>query len=88
MRITETFDVYDQTGRVIETRTVTYDTSPEQDNETTLTDRANAAMVDLRTLRDTTGTLTNTQVANGLRLLARAVLALIRLQLRRLDAAD
>lgn len=85
---TETISVYDPAGNLISTRTVTWETTPEQDNEETLNGRATTAMADLRTLASTTGTLTNAQVATGLRLLARAVLALIRLQLRQLDSAD
>lgn len=85
---TETFTRYDQSGNVLESRVVTWESTPEQDNEETLTDRAATAMADLRTLTNTTGTLTNAQVANGLRLVARVALALIRLQLRQLDATD
>lgn len=84
----ETFTRYDKQGNVIGTQTITYTTSPEQDNEATLNDRAATALVDLRTLRDTTGTLSNAQVASGLRLLARVAIGLIRLQLRQLDSAD
>lgn len=85
---TGTVDTYDINGKLIETRVVTWDSTPEQDNETTLTDRATAALVDLRALANTTGTLSNAQVANGLRLLARVAIGLIRLQLRQLDATD
>ena len=85
---TETIETYDKAGRLVSTRTVTWTTTPEQDNETTLTGRATSALVDLRTLRDTTGTLTGLQMSNGLRLLARVAIGLIRLQLRQLDSAD
>jgi hypothetical protein len=85
---TETVETYDQAGNLIDRRTITWQTTPDQDNEATVGDRASAAMADLRTLRDTTGTLTAAQMSNALRLLARVALALIRLQLRRFDSTE
>lgn len=61
---------------------------PERANERTLDQRAEAAMAGLRTLTNGTGTLTAVQLTAGLRLCARALLVLVRLQLRRLDATD
>ncbi len=57
-------------------------------NEETMHSRAAAALADLRTLRDTTGTLTGAQLSSAARLLARVCIGLIRLRLRALEGTD
>lgn len=57
-------------------------------NERDMRTRADAALADLRTIRDSTGTLTGLQLSNAVRMLARVLLVLARLYLRRLDATD
>ncbi len=57
-------------------------------HEQMLNARVDSVLPDLRVLVNTTGTLTNTQVANGLRLVARVLIAIIRLHLRRFDGVD
>ncbi len=84
---TENIEVW-RDGKLVETRTYTYELTSEQMNEGTLGQRASDALPELRALASTTGTLTNTQVANGLRLLARVAIAVVRLHLRRLEAVD
>jgi hypothetical protein len=54
----------------------------------TLNERADAALADLRTIATSTGTLTGAQLSNAVRVLARVGIALIRLELRRLDDTD
>jgi hypothetical protein len=57
-------------------------------NLTALTDRADAALADLRLIVNSTGTLTGLQLSNAVRVLARADVGLIRLLLLRLDGID
>lgn len=56
--------------------------------ERTIRAQAEQALANLRTVRDSTGTLTNDQLSQAVRLLARIVIALVRLVLRRLDSTD
>lgn len=49
-------------------------------------DRVNDALGGLKTIADSTGTLTALQLSNAVRLLARAVIALIRIRLGRREA--
>ncbi len=56
--------------------------------EETLHARAWEAADGLRSIVNSTGPLSATQLSNAVRLLARVALALVRLQLRRLDSAD
>lgn len=79
---------YDQQGRVVESRDVTWETTPEQDNEDTLNARLDQALAVLTTLANDTGTLTAAQITTELRRVARITAALVRLQRRRLDTAD
>ncbi len=81
-------ETYDQQGSLVSTRTVTWETSPEQDNEASLQQRAGDVLADLRTIRDTSGSLTAAQLSNAVRVLARACIAITRLHLRRLEGTD
>jgi hypothetical protein len=53
--------------------------------EETIRDNAQAVLQDLRQIRDSTGTLSSANLSAAVRVLARAVIAIIRLQLRQLD---
>lgn len=79
--------VFDRNGNVVSEKVVERDIT-EESNDSTLRQRADQALAGLRTLSNTTGTLTAAQLSDAVRLLARAVNALIRLALRKLDAAD
>ncbi len=57
-------------------------------HEQTLNARADALMLDLRALVNTTGNLSSAQLSAAVRLLARALLTLARLHWRRLDGTD
>lgn len=63
-------------------------TTPEGQNETTMRTQADAALADLRLVASSSGTLTGAQLSNAVRVIARVVIALVRLQLRRLDGVD
>lgn len=73
-------------GQLVSTRTVP--DNPETVNAATIEAAAAAALDGLRQIAGTTGTLTGAQLSNAVRLLARVAIRLIRLQLRKLDAAD
>lgn len=88
MRRTQRVDTYDLAGNLIETRTDVWDSPIEQDSEETLRTRADEALASLVTVANGTGTMTTAQLTSTVRLLARGVAALIRLQLRRLDSID
>ncbi len=60
----------------------------ESVHEQTLNARADTALVDLRALVNTTGNLSSAQLSGAVRLLARVLLTLARLQWRRLDGTD
>lgn len=57
-------------------------------NAVALRTRAGEALTDLRTIVGSTGSLTNAQLSNAVRALARVNMALIRLAIRRLDGTD
>lgn len=57
-------------------------------NDSTVRQQAEAALVDLRTIAQSSGTLTGAQLSNAVRVIARACIGLIRLQLGKLDATD
>jgi hypothetical protein len=58
------------------------------DTEQTIRSRADQALADLRTIRDSTGTLTTAQLSSAVRVLARVGIGLIRLALRRFSNPD
>ena len=60
----------------------------EELRPTTLRTRADAALVDLRTIRDSSGNLSSAQLSNAVRLMARVLIVLIRLALSRYDGVD
>lgn len=80
-----TVTTYDEHGNVVAIRTVTWETTPEQDNESALNDRLDQAIAALATLANGSGNLTAAQLTTEVRRLARATGALVRLQRRRLD---
>lgn len=53
--------------------------------EYTLHDQADQALASLRTITATTGTLTGVQLSNAVRIMARVLIVLVRLVIRRLD---
>ncbi len=57
-------------------------------NEETMWQRADAALADLRLIRDSTGTLTGAQLSSAVRVLARVCIGLVRLRLRQLEGTD
>lgn len=85
MPVTETVQVW-RDGVLVSSTTVTL--SEGQGNEVTLTGRLADALPELRTLANTTGTLTAAQLSTGVRLAARMLLAVIRLHLQRLESSD
>lgn len=82
---TTTREVY-LNGVLVTTETVTV--PDEVINERTLADRANAALADLATIANGSGNMSTAQLTTAVRALARALAALIRLQMRRLEAVD
>jgi hypothetical protein len=75
-----------QNGVLVTTDTVTV--PDEVSNEQTLNSRADTAIADMRALANGTGTLTAAQLTTAVRGIAKAVLYLMRLYLRRLDGTD
>ena len=63
-------------------------TSDETVNEQTLIQRANDALAALRTIANGSGSMSNAQLSDAARTIARALLALARLYLRRLESTD
>lgn len=59
-----------------------------QTNNTTIRTQAEAALIGLRTTATSTGTLTGAQLSNAVRLMAKVLIALVRLQLSKLDSTD
>lgn len=57
-------------------------------NEEMIRKQAEQALNALRNIRDTTGALTNTQLSNHIRTLAKVQIGIVRLQLEELDATD
>jgi hypothetical protein len=57
-------------------------------NTRTIHTEAEQALAGLRTIRDSTGDLNARNLSNAVRLLARVLIVLVRLQLRRLDGVD
>lgn len=55
-------------------------------NEDTIEARADQALSDLRTVRDSTGELSNAQLSDAVRLFARVLIAIVRLAIRKLDS--
>lgn len=62
--------------------------SPEQQNDTTIRQQLDAALADLRIVRNTSGTLTAANLSNAARLLARVQIGVARLVLEKLDGAE
>lgn len=60
----------------------------EQQRTATLRTRADSALTDLRTIRDSSGNLSSAQLSNAVRLLARVLIVLVRLALSRYDGVD
>jgi hypothetical protein len=50
--------------------------------------RARELYTDLRAIRNTTGSLSNAQLSNAVRVLARGEIAMLRLLLKELDGVD
>ena len=67
---------------------VVYDSTatPEGQNRTTIEDAVKAHLADLRTIRDSTGTLTGAQLSNAVRALAKGQVHVIRLLVGALDS--
>ena len=57
-------------------------------NEETILRAARSIMADLRTIRDSTGNLSAANLSNAVRVLARAMIGVIRLLIRDLDGTD
>jgi hypothetical protein len=57
-------------------------------NEETIMNRARELYTDLRAIRNTTGSLSNAQLSNAVRVLARGEIAMLRLLLKELDGVD
>jgi hypothetical protein len=73
------------------TVTATYPVEPEpveSTNYRTLETRADQALTDLRTIATSEGSLSNAQLSNAVRVIARVCIALIRLELRRLEGTE
>lgn len=81
---TDRYQLFDQDGNLLEEREVEVPT--EEANERTLRDRADQAIAAMQTHIDR-GTFTNAQRDAALLLLLRVCVALVRLVLRRFDAA-
>lgn len=60
----------------------------EQVNEAAVASRADAALADLRSIANSTGTMSTAQLSNAVRILAKVALALARIALRRFDGTD
>lgn len=83
---TRNLETYDRAGRLVGTETVAIPV--EETNADTLRARAEQAIDGLRLIKASTGTLTGLQLSNAVRLLATVLLAILRLQLNRLDDTD
>lgn len=64
------------------------DAETQQTNEGTLNQRADTAIGDLRTIRDSSGNLTNAQLSSAVRAIAGAGIVIIRLLIRKLDGTE
>lgn len=82
---TENVEVY-QDGVLIDTETV--EVTQAAVNRRAQTDRALAAITDLRQLKGTTGSLNLAQVSNAVRLFATVLLVLVRRAYGRVDEDD
>ena len=65
-----------------------YEVPPEQVNRDALHDAVKAHLVNLRSIRDSTGTLTGAQLSNAVRVLALGQIRLMRLAVGLLDGTD
>lgn len=80
--------IWNGTGLVPSGKLTPEQEAAQQTNQATIESRADAILTDLRAIRDSTGNLSSAQASNAVRVLARACIALIRLQLRKLDGTD
>ena len=62
--------------------------APEVETEQTMRERGDQALSDLRQVRDSSGTLTGAQLSQAVRVMARVLIALVRLVLRKLDDTE
>lgn len=62
--------------------------STEQANASTIEDSVDQALTDLRTIANSSGTLTGAQLSNAVRVIARVLIRFGRHYFRRLDATD
>lgn len=96
---TENVTTYDAQGKVVETRTITWETTPEQDNEETLRSQAAADLDVLRAAIDACNVViakTNAQItaadtkelARRMKDVARASVRIARLTVGALDSTD
>lgn len=83
----ETVTTYDAQGKVVETRTVTWETTPEQDNEATLRAQVASALAANATFLALANP-TNAQTLAQVQRLTRETSALIRLVVNQLDSTD
>lgn len=77
--------VYDK-GVLVDSQDLTIDDTVG--NADTLRTRADQSIAGLVQIKNSTGTLTGLQLSNAVRLLATVLLAILRLQLGRLDDTD
>lgn len=77
---TESVETYEN-GQLVDTRDV--EVPDEYVNQRATRQRAEDAIEDLRTIKNSSGTLTAAQLSNAVRVLATALLALLRLHLNR-----
>jgi hypothetical protein len=96
--VSRMFIVRDGAGQLVSERPLTADENERVDeyllrltvesNDSTIRTQAESALVDLRTLANSSGTLNGANLSNAVRLLARVCIGLVRLQLTKLDATD
>jgi hypothetical protein len=76
----------DGKGNVVETRTV--HVPDESIREDTLHQRAHGALVDLRSIANGSGNMTAAQLTLAVRAIAKALITVLRLHLRRFDDTE
>ena len=72
----------------LEAAVASYVYDPLWSNDAKIRDQADKALVDLRTIRDSSGNLSSAQLSNAVRLMARVLIVLVRLSLSRFDGVD